>query len=113
MTDDWNENSAGMLHCGWLLCLDESMSRWLSRTKGGDKGIPYSPFVKRKPEPTGTEMKTLADCDTGCILHCPSGGPRGQGGEQDIRRRWSRRHRLPAPHGCLAPANEAAVELRA
>ena len=66
--EDWNENSAGMLHCGWLLCLDESMSRWLSRTKGGDKGIPHSSFVKRKPEPTGTEMKTLADCDTGCIV---------------------------------------------
>jgi hypothetical protein len=24
--DDWNTNSAEMLHCGWLLCLDELMS---------------------------------------------------------------------------------------
>ena len=32
--DDWNTNSADMMHCGWLLCLDELMSRWLSRTVG-------------------------------------------------------------------------------
>ena len=68
--DEWNDNSANMLDPGFLLCLDESMSRFLSRLKGDDemKAAPHLSYVQRKPEPNGHEMKTTACCTTGCII---------------------------------------------
>jgi hypothetical protein len=44
------------------------MSRWLSRTAGGDSNIPHCSFVKRKPEPPGAEFKCISDAETGCIV---------------------------------------------
>jgi hypothetical protein len=44
--DEWNTNAANMLSPGFLLCLDESMSRFLSRMKDDDemKAAPHLSF---------------------------------------------------------------------
>ncbi|CAO3588748.1 unnamed protein product [Absidia cylindrospora] len=47
---------------GRHLCIDESMCQWLG------KDMPSLKKVPRKPHPIGQEYKTLADCDTYCIL---------------------------------------------
>ena len=50
------------------LCLDESMSAWRPRQ---DKygGLPHISFIKRKPKPLGTEFKSVADAESGIMLH--------------------------------------------
>ena len=48
--------------------LDESMSAWRPRTtKTG--GLPHISWIQRKPEPLGTEFKTVACSKTGMMLH--------------------------------------------
>lgn len=44
------------------LCIDESMCQWLG------KNMPSIKHVPRKPHPIGQEYKTIADCDSCCIL---------------------------------------------
>ncbi|CAB9498059.1 unknown protein [Seminavis robusta] len=49
--------------------MDETMSAWCPRTtKFG--GLPHISWICRKPEPLGTEFKTVACSSTGIILHC-------------------------------------------
>jgi hypothetical protein len=58
----YNENLAECMDPGKYLCIDESMCQWLGRHMPNIKHVP------RKPHPIGQEYKTIADCDTCCIL---------------------------------------------
>jgi len=72
--DDWwqvlggvnrlNENCKKIFQAPNIRVLDESMSVFFSRTtKTGN--LPYLSFILRKPEPLGTEFKTLAAVSIG------------------------------------------------
>jgi hypothetical protein len=50
----------------WAL-IDESMSAWRPRTTRLG-GLPNISHIPRKPEPLGTEFKSIADPSTGCML---------------------------------------------
>ena len=50
----WNDNMASIFRCGWITCLDESMSSWLSRWT-----CPGWMFVPRKPRPFGNEYHSI------------------------------------------------------
>ena len=47
----------------WLLCLDESMVKWLGR------GMPGLMVVPRKPTPMGLELHTLCDALSGIMVN--------------------------------------------
>ena len=56
--NDFNEIREKCITSSWIKGLDESMSAWRPRTsKNG--GLPNISFIKRKPEPLGTEFKTV------------------------------------------------------
>ena len=48
--------------CGWIMCLDESMIKWLGR------GMPGFMVVLRKPTPKGLELHTLCCALSGILL---------------------------------------------
>ena len=48
---------------GHILCLDESMVKWLGQ------GMPGFMVVKRKPTPKGLELHTLCDGHTGIMIY--------------------------------------------
>ena len=54
MIASWNDNMENVFKCGWVTCLDESMSSWLSRWT-----CPGWMFVPRKPRPFGNEYHTI------------------------------------------------------
>ena len=57
--DGLNENRKAVIQAGNIKVLDETMSAYRPRTtKTGT--LPYLSFIMRKPEPLGTEFKTLA-----------------------------------------------------
>ena len=58
----FNENRKLAVNPSWLLCIDESMVAWTGQ------GCPHQPFVPRKPEPLGVELKDTCDGDTGVML---------------------------------------------
>eukprot|EP00873_Tetraselmis_striata_P019334 jgi/Tetstr1/439598/TSEL_028022.t1 len=65
---EFNANRATILNAGIFATMDESMSAYQPRpTKLG--GLPNLSFIYRKPEPLGTEMKTVCDCDTGVMTY--------------------------------------------
>ena len=67
LLDGFNDNRANKVASSITKVLDESMSAWKPRTtKTG--GLPVLTFVKRKPEPLGTEFKCVADAETGIML---------------------------------------------
>ncbi|POM58710.1 Hypothetical protein PHPALM_36607 [Phytophthora palmivora] len=54
---------------GAVLFVDECMSSWQGREeKYTHDGIPHLTKIKRKPEGVGTEVKSIADGDTGVLL---------------------------------------------
>lgn len=82
---DYNDNRLRNVNPGSTILLDESMSAWRPRTIEYG-GLPNLSFIKRKPEPLGTEFKTAVDGSSGVMLHLEiqkgvekglHGGPRG------------------------------------
>jgi hypothetical protein len=64
MVDGYNSNRQSWLAASVRKVLDESMSAFKPRTsKTG--GLPHLSFILRKPEPLGTEFKTIACAVTG------------------------------------------------
>ena len=61
--DTFNERWAEVFVPGWLLCIDESMFKWLGRNR-----CPGWMKVGRKPDSIGHELKTLA-CAV-CLVMC-------------------------------------------
>lgn len=45
------------------------MSRWLGKEDPtGNAGMPHVSYVPRKPEPTGAELKSICDAESGVML---------------------------------------------
>jgi len=66
MLDEYNANRREVLHSDGDSTLDESMSAYQPRlNKLG--GLPNISFIKRKPQPIGTEFKTICDTETGVM----------------------------------------------
>jgi hypothetical protein len=64
LVDGFNANRHAWVAASARKILDESMSAWKPQTtKTG--GLPHLSFILRKPEPLGTEFKTLACAVTG------------------------------------------------
>ena len=64
MVDGFNTNRHDWVAASGRKVLDESMSAWRPQTtKTG--GLPHLSFILRKPEPLGTEFKTIACAVTG------------------------------------------------
>lgn len=64
--DGFNENRNKVVAASEEKVLDETMSAW-SPTTTKHAGLPFLSFIMRKPEPLGTEFKTVADAVTGKI----------------------------------------------
>ena len=78
LQDAWNENMTALFMAGWLVCLDESMSKWINQWT-----CPGFVFCPRKPWPFGNEWHTIA-CSICTIIFFvelvegkdrPKGGP--------------------------------------
>jgi hypothetical protein len=66
MVDGYNKNRHDWVAASIGKVLDESMSAYRPRTsKTG--GLPHLSFILRKPEPLGTELKTIACAETGML----------------------------------------------
>ncbi len=65
----------------WAI-IDESMSAWRPRTTQFG-GLPNLSHIPRKPEPLGTEFKSISDPITGCMLALEI--QRGKEGMKDLR----------------------------
>jgi hypothetical protein len=64
MVDGYNANRHDWVAASIRKVLDETMSAWCPQTtKTG--GLPHLSFILRKPEPLGTEFKTIACTKTG------------------------------------------------
>jgi len=66
--DGFNENRNKVVAASEEKVLDETMSAW-SPTTTKHAGLPFLSFIMRKPEPLGTEFKTVADAVTGIFLY--------------------------------------------
>jgi hypothetical protein len=67
LVDGFNTNRHDWVAASARKTLDESMSAFRPRTsKTG--GLPHLSFILRKPEPLGTEFKTIACAATGKFL---------------------------------------------
>ena len=66
----FNKRMQVVLLPGCFLCIDESMSMWKGMCSkiAGIFGLPHKTKIMRKPEGVGAEMKSLADCRTGCMM---------------------------------------------
>ena len=64
LTDEWNKNMADVFVPGWMLCLDESMQKWLAAYT-----CPGFVFCPRKPWPFGNEWHTIACVQSSIIFH--------------------------------------------
>jgi hypothetical protein len=67
--DAFNNNRAKTVAASVIKLLDESMSAWRPR-KDKTGGLPNISFILRKPEPLGTEFKSMACSLTGICLFC-------------------------------------------
>jgi hypothetical protein len=69
--DSWvkgyNEARLREVRPGTLLTPDEMMLEW--KGKAGYGGLPHLSFIKRKPQPLGTEMKSICEGTMGICLH--------------------------------------------
>jgi len=69
-----------LIKADWSI-IDESMSAWRPRTTQYG-GLPNLSHIPRKPEPLGTEFKSIADPITGCMLALEI--QRGKEGMKDL-----------------------------
>jgi hypothetical protein len=72
LVDEFNKNRSRQVAASVIKLLDETMSAWRPR-KNKTGGLPNISFILRKPEPLGTEFKTMACSETGklncCVLY--------------------------------------------
>ena len=68
LIDNFNKNRFEKVAASRIKVLDESMSAWRPR-KDKTGGLPNISFIKRKPEPLGTEFKTVACGVSGIMLY--------------------------------------------
>ena len=67
MMNNYTKNMTKVMYASSTAVLDESMSAFIPRTtKSGN--LPNISFIKRKPEPLGTEFKVAMDGLTGKLL---------------------------------------------
>ena len=74
LQDAWNENLKAVFNAGWMVCLDESMMKWLNKFT-----CPGFVFCPQKPWPYGNEWHTIACVESSIIFfvelvegkHCP------------------------------------------
>ena len=85
----WNENMKNVFKCGYITCLDESMSIWNNRWT-----CPGWMFVPRKPKPFGNEYHTIC-CGLSGILFA-----------MELVEGKDRPRQLPSP-----PANQKTTQL--
>jgi hypothetical protein len=64
LIDEFNKNRGKMIAASVIKLLDELMSAWCPR-KSKTGGLPNISFILRKPEPLGTEFKSMACSETG------------------------------------------------
>lgn len=65
--NEFNEIRNELVQSSHVKVLDESMSAWRPRTsKNG--GLPNISYIIRKPEPLGTEFKTVCCQSTGVMI---------------------------------------------
>ena len=64
---EFNKNRFAQVASSRIKVLDESMSAWRPR-KDKTGGLPNISYIKRKPEPLGTEFKTVACGMSGIML---------------------------------------------
>ena len=64
LQEEWNMNMAEQFMPSWIVCLDESMSKWINKYT-----CPGFMVVPRKPWPFGNEYHTICCSETG-ILFC-------------------------------------------
>ena len=62
MIKAWNDNMAAVFTCGWITCLDESMSIWNNKWT-----CPGWIFCPRKPHPIGNEYHSIC-CGLSSIM---------------------------------------------
>ena len=65
---DFNRTRRDRFAAGCVLVLDESMIAWKPQSTAFG-GLPNISFIPRKPEPLGTELKTVCCGLTGVMLH--------------------------------------------
>ena len=65
---DFNRTRRDRFAAGCVLVLDESMIAWKPQSTAFG-GLPNISFIPRKPEPLGTELKTVCCGTTGVMLH--------------------------------------------
>jgi hypothetical protein len=66
LIDEFHKNRAKTVAASVIKLLDESMSAWCPR-KSKTGGLPNISFILRKPEPLGTEFKSMGCSETGKI----------------------------------------------
>jgi hypothetical protein len=67
LIDKFNKNRVKAVAASVIKLLDESMSAWHPR-KGKTGGLLNISFILRKPEPLGTEFKSMGCSETGIFL---------------------------------------------
>ncbi|KUF99681.1 hypothetical protein AM588_10008680 [Phytophthora nicotianae] len=69
IVDGFNERRKRVVNPGNILCIDECMSAWKGReSKYCHDGLPHKTKIARKPEGKGTEIKSIADGQSGVLL---------------------------------------------
>ena len=66
--EEFNQSRRERFRSGRVLVLDESMSAWRPQTTPTG-GLPNLSLIPRKPEPLGTEFKTVCDGETGILIY--------------------------------------------
>ncbi|OWY95099.1 hypothetical protein PHMEG_00034987, partial [Phytophthora megakarya] len=67
--DRFNARRKDFVSPGNLLCVDECISAWKGREgKYCHDGLPHKTKIARKPEGKGTELKSIADGESGVLL---------------------------------------------
>ena len=66
--EDFNRNRLELLVPSNHICIDECMSAWRPCTTA-TRGLPNITHIPRKPEPLGTEFKSAACTQTGCMVN--------------------------------------------
>jgi len=68
LVDDFNRARRDRFAAGRPICQDESMSSWCPQTTATG-GLPNISYIKRKPEPLGTEVKSACCATTGVMVY--------------------------------------------
>ena len=98
---EFNSNRFETVAASKIKVLDESMSAWRPR-KDKTGGLPNISFIKRKPEPLGSEFKTLACGVSGIMLYLEI-----QRGKAEMPKRSQYHHEFGATASCVVRCMKA------